>query len=147
MDRPKRRVRGTKRYIAGLEAVDGPLVRIPTDELPVLGDIDLVAEGLGQILVAGETSRSAKRSAIATSLTGPGATVPPAAVRASPTAPLPRPPQPIRASWIVLSLAAWTAGAICAAAAAVARMPAFFRKSRRVVDVLMFNSCLHCLFV
>src|SRR5207248_1469951 len=52
--------------------------------------------------------------------------------RASPAAPVPRPPQPTRATRIVLSSAAWTAGtATPAKAEAVATWPVVFKKSRR----------------
>src|SRR5438105_505406 len=64
---------------------------------------------------------------MATSLTGPCRVE-----RASPTAPVPRPPQPTRAMRMVLSSAAWTAGtATPARAEAVATVPVVLRKSRR----------------
>ena len=51
---------------------------------------------------------------------------------ALPTAPLPRPPQPIRASRIVLFSAAWTRGITAPASAeAAATLPARSRNSRR----------------
>ena len=70
---------------------------------------------------------------MATNLTGPRAaeslsrrepasspsTSPPAAM-AFATAPLPRPPQPINANWIVLSSAAWTRGRFNPARAEIA---------------------------
>ena len=70
---------------------------------------------------------------MATSLTGPCLTD-----MALAAAPVPRPPQPIRATWIVLSSAAWTRGtAMPASAEAAATRPVFFRNSRR--DVLLFG--------
>jgi len=72
--------------------------------------------------------RSSKRSAMANSLTGP-----PGADSALATAPLPRPPQPIKASLIVPSPAAWTRGtAMPASAEVAASLPARPRNSRRV---------------
>ena len=70
--------------------------------------------------------RSSKRSAMAKSLTGP-----PGAESALATAPLPRPPQPIKASLIVPSPAAWTCGTATPASAEVAaNLPARPRNSR-----------------
>ena len=64
---------------------------------------------------------------MATSLIGPFLTD-----RALSAAPVPRPPQPISATWIVLSSAAWTWGTTIAARAAPAAIrPVFFRNSRR----------------
>ncbi len=64
---------------------------------------------------------------MATSLIGPCLTD-----RALTAAPVPRPPQPIRATWIVLSSAAWTRGtANPARVVAAAIRPVFFKNSRR----------------
>ena len=64
---------------------------------------------------------------MATSLIGPFLTD-----RALAAAPVPRPPQPIKATWIVLFSAAWTCGmATPARAEAAAIRPVFFRNSRR----------------
>ena len=72
-------------------------------------------------------SRSAKKSAMAWSFTGP-----PEALKASTAAPLPRPPQPINARRIVLSSAACTRGmATPASAAPAATVPLHCRNSRR----------------
>ena len=60
------------------------------------------------------SSRSAKASAIATSL------APESAVRACPAAPVPRPPQPTRPILIVLLPAAWTRGTVKPVETAVA---------------------------
>ena len=61
--------------------------------------------------------------------------------RALAAAPVPRPPQPTRATWIVLSSAAWTAGtATPARAEAAATWPVVLRKSRR--DALGFDSVM-----
>src|SRR5207244_7486239 len=66
-------------------------------------------------------------SAMATSLIGPCLVE-----RASPAATVPRPPQPTRATRMVLSSAAWTAGtATPARAEAVATWLVVFKKSRR----------------
>ena len=93
---------------------------------------------------------------MATSLTGPpdaafsspsgrkllSITSPPADMALA-TAPLPRPPQPIRASRMVLSSPAWTCGmATPARAEAAAIRAVFFRNSRRgcalfVVSLMM----------
>src|SRR5439155_4247143 len=52
--------------------------------------------------------------------------------RASPTAPVPRPPQPTNATWMVLFSAAWTWGiATPARADAAAILPVFLMNSRR----------------
>ena len=51
--------------------------------------------------------------------------------RASAAAPVPRPPQPTRASWIVLFSAAWTCGTCRQRSDAAATRPVFFRNSRR----------------
>ena len=76
------------------------------------------------------SSRSSKTSAMATSLIGPLLVA-----RALAAAPVPRPPQPTRATWIVLSSPAWTDGtATPARAEAAATWPVVLRKSRR--DVL-----------
>src|SRR5207244_11898808 len=75
-------------------------------------------------------------SAMATSLIGPCLVE-----RASPAAPVPLPPQPTRATRIVLSSAAWTAGtATPAKAEAVATWPVVFKKSRR--DAPSFGSVM-----
>ena len=69
---------------------------------------------------------------MATSLTGPFLTD-----MASAAAPVPRPPQPIKATRIVLSSAAWTCGTTTPAnAVAAAILPVFFRNSRRDADCL-----------
>src|SRR5262249_31583851 len=68
-----------------------------------------------------------KTSAIATSLIGPLLVD-----RALTAAPVPRPPQPTRATWIVLFSPAWTCGiATPARADATAIWPDFFISSRR----------------
>ena len=72
-------------------------------------------------------NRFSKMSAMACSLTGP-----PVARKASAAAPLPRPPQPIRARRIVLSSAACTRGIVTAASAEpAASVPLHCRNSRR----------------
>src|SRR6266536_5036299 len=64
---------------------------------------------------------------MATSLIGPFLTE-----SASPTAPVPRPPQPTSATWMVLFSAAWTWGmATPAKADAAAILPVFLMNSRR----------------
>src|SRR5438045_8686323 len=69
---------------------------------------------------------------MATSLIGPIFEV----ANAFAAAPVPRPPQPIKASWRVLSSAAWTCGmAIPAKAEAAAIRPVVFRNSRREVTL------------
>src|SRR6266516_3190719 len=66
---------------------------------------------------------------MATSLIGPFLTE-----SASPTAPVPRPPQPTSATWMVLFSAAWTWGmATPARADAAAILPVFLMNSRREV--------------
>ena len=71
--------------------------------------------------------RFPKMSAMATSLQGPLGDS-----KALITAPLPRPPLPIKARRIVLSSAAWTCGiATPAKAAPAVNVPLRFRKSRR----------------
>src|SRR4051794_22458847 len=71
--------------------------------------------------------RSWKTSAIATSLIGPLRVA-----SALAAAPVPRPPQPTRATWIVLSSAAWTEGITTPERAeAAATWPVVFKKSRR----------------
>src|SRR3954465_12332367 len=79
---------------------------------------------------------------MATSLIGPWFLV----ARALSAAPVPRPPQPTSATWIVLSSPAWTAGTATPARAEVAATaPVVFRKSRRDVEgfgsVMEFGSC------
>src|SRR4051812_24100777 len=75
-------------------------------------------------------SLSSNTSAIATSLIGPCLVA-----SALAAAPVPRPPQPTRATRIVLSSAAWTDGtATPARADAAATWPVVFRKSRRDAD-------------
>src|SRR5258708_6777508 len=55
---------------------------------------------------------------------------------ALPAAPLPRPPQPTSATWMVLFSAAWTCGMTAPARAEAAAMrPVLFRNSRRDVTV------------
>ena len=74
-------------------------------------------------------SRFSNRSAMTVSLTGP-----PGASKALTAAPLPRPPQPIKASRMVLSSAACTRGiATPASAEAAASFPPRSRNSRRDV--------------
>src|SRR5437868_2466210 len=64
---------------------------------------------------------------MATSLQGPFLEL-----SALPTAPVPRPPQPTRASWMVLLSPAWTKGtATPARVEAAATTPAVFSTSRR----------------
>src|SRR5262249_13959490 len=76
-------------------------------------------------------SLSSNTSATATSLIGPLLVA-----SALAAAPVPRPPQPISATWIVLSSAACTAGIATPARAEVAATcPVVLRKSRREVDV------------
>ena len=87
-------------------AVDRLLVGVEADELPLLGHVDLaileqrvaVAPAALDLLVRSDrgtvAARSAKASAIAHSVTGP------LVASACVTAPLPRPPQPIRATLI-----------------------------------------------
>src|SRR5436189_5687025 len=66
---------------------------------------------------------------MATSLIGPFLTE-----SASPTAPVPRPPQPTSATWMVLFSAAWTWGmATPARADAAANLPVLLINSRREV--------------
>src|SRR3954471_8438879 len=68
---------------------------------------------------------------MATSLMGPLVVC-----RALAAAPVPRPPQPTRATRIVLFSPAWTSGtAVCEKAVAAATMPPVFRKSRREGEV------------
>src|ERR1035438_1616142 len=72
-------------------------------------------------------------SAMATSLTGPRLTE-----RALAAAPPPRPPQPIRATWIRSLPAAWTAGmATLAKAETAANLPVFLMNSRRDAETGM----------
>ena len=67
---------------------------------------------------------------MATSLIGPFLTL-----RASAAAPVPRPPQPTRATRIVLSSAAWTHGAVAETiVVAAANRPVCLKNSRRVVS-------------
>src|SRR5690242_7238351 len=67
---------------------------------------------------------------MATSLIGPLLVL-----RASFAAPVPRPPQPTSATWIVLSSAAWTEGiATPARADTPTPVAVVFKKSRRVAD-------------
>ena len=69
-------------------------------------------------------------SAIATSLTGPRLTD-----SAFAAAPPPRPPQPMRATWIRSLPAAWTAGiATLAKAETAANLPVVLMNSRRLVE-------------
>jgi hypothetical protein len=75
-------------------------------------------------------SRSSKASAMATSLALPNL-----ARSASPAAPVPRPPHPTSASWIVESPAAWTVGTATPASAEAAaiwptRLPNWRRDMR-----------------
>src|SRR5438874_1309747 len=71
--------------------------------------------------------RSGKTSAMATSLVGPVLTD-----MASPAAPVPRPPQPISATEMLLFSAAWTCGIIMPANAdAAAILPEALNNSRR----------------
>src|SRR5947209_5297185 len=65
-------------------------------------------------------------------------------LRASPAAPVPRPPQPTRATWMVESPAAWTAGTAMPASAEatatwVARLPRV-RRERVLLFVLAVGS-------
>ena len=83
------------------------------------------------------------RSAIAWSITGS-----PLAANASATAPVPRPPQPTNASFVVPPPAAWQCGkATPASAEAATARPEIFRKSRRdggVVFVKCFDVFIGC---
>src|ERR1041385_228839 len=75
---------------------------------------------------------SAKTSAMATSFTGP-----PVELSALSAAPVPRPPQPIKATWMRLLPAAWTRGKVTPARAeAAAIVPVVLIKSRREVREL-----------
>src|SRR6202167_2039816 len=77
--------------------------------------------------------RSGKMSAMATSLTGPRLME-----SALAAAPPPRPPQPIKATWIRSLPAAWTAGmATLAKAEAAANLPVFLMNSRRDAETCM----------
>ena len=87
----------------GLQAVHRLLVAVEADELAVVGHVDLVVELRLERCRSWLSSRSSKTSAMATSLIGPLLVD-----SALPAAPVPRPPQPTRATWIVLSSPAWT---------------------------------------
>ena len=116
---------GQDHHVARLEAVHGLLVAVEADELAILGHVDLVAVGLLQLVVAvvepilehvghgHELDR-----ALAWCL------------RALPTAPVPRPPQPTSATRMVLSEAACTDGTITPA-----RAEAVADRARRLEEV------------
>ena len=88
VDGAKGRVGGEENDVAGIEAVDGLLVGVETEN----GDrrARRPCPECGDQLAWLPLRRSSKTSAIACSLTGP-----PPAAKASATAPLPRPPQPM----------------------------------------------------
>ena len=111
------------------------LVSVEAGVLAILGDVDARADVDDPLRSERlSSSRSAKASAIATSLT------PESAVRACPAAPVPRPPQPTRPTLIVLLPAAWTRGTVkpvetaVAVAAPITAAVEPFRKSRREAD-------------
>ena len=104
MERPEMGRRGQDDQV---DLVDDVLVRVESGVLAILGDVDPRADADAPLSSDRlSSSRSAKASAMATSLT------PESAVSACPAAPVPRPPQPISPTLIVLLPAAWTSGTV-----------------------------------
>ena len=95
VDRPEGRRRGQQDDAARVERVDGLPVAVHADELPLRRHVDLLPNCCARAcrLVC---MRSSKTSAMAQSLVGP------LVLRALAAAPVPRPPQPTRATLIVL---------------------------------------------
>ena len=117
VQRPEGGRRGQHRHVAGREAVDGFLVGVETQEAALRAHVDLLAELLRKPAWL-PFWRSSNTSAMAWSFTGP-----PVAAKASPTAPLPRLPQPISANLTVLFSAAWQCGTATPASADAAAAP------------------------
>ena len=136
--RPAICIGGQHGHVPRPQAIDGVSIGVKSDELAIVRDVDLVAKPLLQgFQRVGHGGR--RRSAMACNVTGPRS-----ADRASPTAPLPRPPVPIRARRIVLSSPACTAGiTLPANAAAAATLPVRLRNSRREEppDLLLPKCC------
>ena len=96
VDRPEGRRRGQQHHAARCQRVDGLLVAVQADELPLLGHVHLLGELLREGSAGWTGAGCAKTSAMAQSFVGP------LVLRACAAAPVPRPPQPTRAILMVL---------------------------------------------